>query len=175
MLCAKCGKNNSESNLKHFGSLCRFCFCALIEKRARKYIRISKFFRKNDKLLIVGDLCFYLVQSIIKGLPVKIVKISKIKNIKGYKTVIPWTLDDEVNSFLGSVFSNKKTKENDCIKLLKTITDEEAALFARFKNIKFTPNKKNKDIQEMLDRLEERYPGSKFGLLKSSGEIKEIR
>src|SRR3972149_11316153 len=110
MLCAKCRKNSAESSLRHLGSLCSFCFCALIEKRVRKDVRINRIFRKNDKLLVVGDLCCYLVKSIIRNLPVKITKTDRIKKLREYKTVAPSTLDDEINHFLESIFLNKKIK-----------------------------------------------------------------
>ena len=174
MLCAKCRKNIAESSLRHLGSLCRFCFCALIEKRIRKNVRINRVFKKNDKILVVGDLCCYLVKRIIKNLPVKITRTNRIKKLRGYKAVAPSTLDDEINHFLESIFLNKKIKEAGYIKLLKNITDEEAALFAKFKGIAFKPNRKNKEVQEMLDKLSEKYPGIKFSLLKSSEEMKGI-
>ncbi|MBS3097189.1 hypothetical protein J4209_00170 [Candidatus Woesearchaeota archaeon] len=176
MLCIKCKKKEPCIRLKHLGPLCNNCFCTIIEKRIRKHIRINKIFKKNDNILVIGDLCHYLVKKIIKDLPVKIIKTKKIKRTKGYKVVIPWTLDDETNCFLNEILSKGKTKarESAYIRLLENITDEEALLFSKLKGISFKPKKKNKDIKSILDQLEERYPETKFSLLKSINQIKRL-
>lgn len=186
--CIKCKKSKALVNLPHIKNLCNNCFTKIIEKRIRKYVRINKIFRKNDKILVIDDLSFFLVKSIIKDLPAKIflknmgiddlskstVK-NKIKKEKINKIIIPWTIEDEANLFLNNLFSKKNKKINKkFIKLLMTITDKEAGLFAKINKLNFKENKKNKDIKNMLDSIEEKYPETKFSLLKSIKQMKEI-
>jgi hypothetical protein len=150
-------------------------FCERIEKRIRKYVRINKIFSKGDKLIVVGDVCRYLVGSIIKGLPVTIVYRRRVGEVpKGYRVVMPWTMDDEIVDFLESVFLNKKRKKHGFIKLLVVATDKEIKQFARFKKLEFKENSKNKDIKEFLDKLEEEHPETKHSLLKSVEQIEKI-
>ena len=70
------------------------------------------------------------------------------------------------------ILFNKKEPKVKGIKLLRTITDKEALLFAKHNNIKFTPNKKNKRIKEILDKLERLYPQTRFSLSKSVKALK---
>ncbi len=186
--CIKCKKSNVLVNLPHIKDVCDSCFAKIIEKRVRKYIRINKIFRKNDRILIIDNLSFFLVKGIIKELPAKIslknmdirdlskkaVK-NKLKKDRINKVVILWTLDDEANLFLDNLFAKKNKRLNKkYIRLLVTITDKEAGLFAKINKIDFKENKKNNDIKKMLDTLEQKYPETKFSLLRSGEQMKEI-
>ena len=71
-LCARCGKKMQLISLPHIKNVCQSCFARMIEKRVRKYVRKNKIFRKNDRLLVIDDLSFFLVKSIIKGMPSRI-------------------------------------------------------------------------------------------------------
>src|SRR3989344_4178709 len=116
----KCYKCNCKAiiSIPHLKPVCKRCFEGIIERRIRKYIRINKLIKKNDRLIIKDPICLYFIKKIIKS-PVKIVK-------KNGKEVIPWTLDDECNSFLYNFFKpNFKIKENNKIKLLRTVTEQE--------------------------------------------------
>jgi len=188
MKCFKCKKNKAVVDLFYIKNLCKSCFFKIIERRLRRYVRLNKFFKKNDKILIIDNLSFYLVKKIIKDLPLKIffkkIPISSLNNkkIKNYiknnkinKIVIPWTLDDEISLFLENIFLSKKTKiKKNYVKLLRTLTDNELKLFAKFKNIKFKENKKNKDIKKFLDKLEYKHPEIKFSLLKSINQLEKL-
>ena len=143
-------------------------FCNKIEKRIRKDIRINKLFSKGDKIYVKDKLSKFLIDKIIGTLPKEFVKSSK----KANKIVVKFTLDDECNDFLEKIMFNKNIKKVKGIKLLQTITDKEALLFAKYNNIEFNTNKKNKKIKEILDRLENLYPQTRYSLLKS---IKSLR
>jgi hypothetical protein len=80
--------------------------------------------------------------------------------------LIPKDLDDEIEQYLDNLFNNKKTKEIKFIAFLSNISDDEIALFAKVNKIKGKKTAKTR-LGKMLDALEDRYPGSKFGLLKS--------
>ncbi len=143
-------------------------FCKNIEKRIRKDIRINKLFQKNDRIYVKDKLSKLFIDKIIGTLPKTFTNDLK----KANKKVIKYTLDDECNDFLEKLFYNKKKKQVKEIKLLRKITDKEALLFAKYNNIEFRPNKKNKKIKEILDSLEKSYPQTRFSLLKSIESLK---
>jgi len=160
-LCSKSAKIKQQKGR----AICDDCFVRLIEKRIRKYTRLNKIFKPEDKILIKGDLSKYFVESITKDLPVK---IFSNKNKKSNKIAIDWTADDEANLFLEELFLGKKAKvEKRYIRLLRVITDKEAELFSKIKKLKFKRNKKNKDIQKLIDDMEKKDPGAKYRLLKN--------
>lgn len=185
--CCNC-KRKSKSNLRHLGALCDKCFCKIIEKRVRKYVRVNKLFKKNDKIMVTDALCNYLVKSILKGLPVKLfykkVNVEKLndKNIKDFikknkinKVVVSWTADDEAQLLLQKVFHDKKEiKDRKIVKLLNPILDDEALLFSKFKKLQFKINKKDKNLKEFIDKVEKVNPGAVFGLMKSHKKMREF-
>jgi Glu-tRNA(Gln) amidotransferase subunit E-like FAD-binding protein len=140
-------------------------FCRLIEKRVRRYTRMNKIFKKNDKILVTDDLDEYFVKSITKKLPVKIYK-KQVKNVR-LMIIKLWTADDEINLFLKQMFYGKKIKEEKFVKLLKVITNEEAAKFAKIKGLKFKPNKQDKLVKDFIDEMTSKYPDTKHKLIKS--------
>lgn len=212
MKCIKCSRK-SQSNFRHIGPLCRECFLKVIEKRLRKDIRASKAIQKNDKILLINNeskeyyVGEFLLKSIIKQLPVKIdIKKSKSLEIpqnisKKYgKIIIPWSLDDEAEEFLNEVVGKNKIKAKNQnknkkkikkpteskkeIRLLKNISEEEIAFFAKIKRFKYktaklktkygNPVPSRSKTKKMLDELEKKYPGYKFSLLNSIKQVKSL-
>ncbi len=179
MKCIKCGKKVIFKDLR----ACRSCFLEIIEKRVRKEFRLKKLIKKHDSLLILDNGTYdaknliYLVKKIIGKMPVSI----KIKK-KGYmpgkkfktKTIVPWNLDDEVSLFLKYFFENKKVKHighyDNVIKPLIVVRDKESKEFAKLMKFKFKDKKKNK-VNKFLDKMEKKYPGTKFGIAKSIKQI----
>jgi len=178
MDCIKCGKK-AQISMKHLGGdLCPTCFAEVIEKRVRKSLRENEWLKPDDDIIIIDDstvkakAVMYLLKSIFKGQPFKFnikkasiasaEKLAKSKN----KVIIPWNMDDEVEQYLDALFNNKKIKKTKLIKPLLNISDEEIDYFAKIKKLKGKKKPKTK-LGKMLDDLEKRYPGSKFGLLKS--------
>ena len=123
----------------------------------------------------------YFVEQIASKKPIKLFFRAKedeefIRKNKINKIVANWTLDDEVTSFLEGVFLNKKRKLGKrYINLLTTITDKEAKLFAKLKKIKFKPNKKNKDIMELIEELSKKHTHAKFSLMKNIKDLNKIK
>ena len=164
MKCYLCGKKSARKQQKG-RAICDKCFCKLLEKRIRKYSRIGKFFRKNDRILVKGDVNKYFIESM--NLPVKFVK-------KGYaKIVVQWTLDDSVNEFMKGLFDGKKAKKvsKKEIRLLECATDQEIALFAKLKKLKFKANNKDKEVQKFLEQVDAKHTGAKFGLFRNIQEL----
>jgi len=189
MKCSTC-PNESAVSLKYLQPLCRNCFCDVIEKRIRKHTRIGKAFRKGDRILIVDNLAKFIVKGIIRDLPAKVYYrqfsigeirkpnkelIAFISKNKINKIVIPWTADDDACSFMNSVFNNDNKAESEfpariskkIVKLFSGITNKEAELYAKFNNHAFNPNTFYPDVRKFLDSLEELYPDTKFGIVKS--------
>jgi len=128
-------------------------------------------FKKGDRILTGDELSFYLVKRIIKDLPVKLF-LKKPAGAKVNKTVIKYTLDDKLSDFLENVFFGKRIKKPKQISILDVITDNEAVMLSKINNIRFKPNKKDKNIVNLLDRLEKKYPEIRFSLSKSIPELK---
>lgn len=171
MRCIKCKRKKQLINLASLEPLCKDCFCKVIEKRIRKKIRLNKLFKKGDRILIADELSFFLVKKIIKDLPVKLF-LRKAKG-KISKRVVKWTLDDELLVFLKNMFFGKKAKKPKQISILDVITDNEAIMFSKLNKIKFKPSIKDKNIANMLERLEKKYPEIRFSLSRSISELKK--
>jgi hypothetical protein len=175
-LCSKTAKIKQQKGR----AVCNECFVRLIEKRIRKYTRLNKIFRLGDKVLVRGDLSRYFIESIAKNLPIRSYFNGRgdknfIKKNKINKVIVEFTIDDQVNLFLESLFGNKSMKSiKSNISLLKVITDKEAKLFAKIKKLKFKENKKNKNVQKFLDEMEKRDPGAKYRILKNINILKAI-
>lgn len=178
MKCVKCNKT-ADISLKHLGgSLCASCFIEIIEKRVRKVLREYERLRPSDKIIILDDntlnakMCTYMLQSIFRGQPftfsIKKGSISSAEKLakRKIKVVIPWNMDDEVEQYLDALFNGKKIKKTRFIMPLLGISCEEIEYFAKIKGITGKSKAKTK-LGRMLDELEKRYPGSKFGLLRS--------
>lgn len=184
MACYKC-KKPARISLGHFpGKLCDSCFPKLIEKRVRKVIRTKKLFSKADKVMILDDgskevkVIQYLIQSIVPYLKLDI-SVQKINDRfmasiakRGYKVILPWNLDNEVEYFFSMLFTKMDFKKTKTIKLLRNVSQEEIEIFASIKKIKGKTTKPyNKEINAMLNNLEKDHPDIKFSILKSSDAI----
>ncbi|MBD3354513.1 hypothetical protein GF361_00850 [Candidatus Woesearchaeota archaeon] len=173
MKCYLCGGNGDIKQQKG-RSVCKACFCRLLEKRIRKHARVNKLFSKDDRILVTGDVNKYLVKSILKDLPVKLFfkrkedkKFIKEKNIN--KVVVEWTMDDENNRFMKGIFNDESYEKmpEKYVKLLIAVTDDEIKKFAEIKKLDFKENKKDKDVQGLLDKVEKKHPNIKYNLLRN--------
>ncbi len=151
--------------------LCSRCFCKVVEKRVRKYLRLSKAIKKGDKIYIDSDVCKYFIDSII-SFPITIVKTKA----KADKVVIPWTLDHECLLFMKK-FGDKNYKkiktDKKTVKLFITIDEESLIEFCKIKKIKYQPIKESK-LKKELDKLVDKYPEMKYSLGKSVDVLKNI-
>ncbi|MFC1801343.1 hypothetical protein ACFLZB_02675 [Nanoarchaeota archaeon] len=169
--CRQCGKSQA---FVYLGILiCSKCFVRLIEKRVKR--SLGKVFSKNDKVLVVGDLADYFVSLIMEGFPIKIVKRKKLSgSLAGFdKVVVESTMDDIDAGFLSEFFSKKidLKKNKKIIRILQTVTDEEALKFAKIKKISFKVDDKNKVIKEFLGKISKKHPEVRYNLLKNVKEV----
>lgn len=169
MQCIKC-PNSADTDLKHIGSLCSKCFLRTIEKRIRKDLTINKVFSPNDKILIIDDgsikaeLNKHFLESISKDIPLNIDTNEKIDQNHD-KIVVPKNLDDEIEAFLEAIFSKKEHIKPKEIHLLRTVSNEELEILKKI--LKLKGNIEKSKLSNTLNDLENKYPGSKFGLKKS--------
>ena len=178
MICIKC-RNKAVVSLKHMGSFCSNCFLSTIEKRIRKDLSIHKVFTPHESVLVLNDrslkakLAIHFLNNIAKSIPLKIDIINAGNTLprKRYdKIVTPDNLDDDVSLFVESIFKTGKPVYNlKEVHLLRTVSDEELILIA--KQLKLKALLKKSKLGIVLSRLESNYPGSKFGLLNSIGEL----
>lgn len=190
MECIKCNQKSSIS-MKHLGDLCKPCFVKVVEKRVRKELRTKNPLKKNNKIVIINNnskesaVSEYLLKKIIKDLPVDITlkKSTKLnlssKTLKKYnKIIIPWSLEDEISEFIESLFNKTSITKfsKKSIKLLKVLSEEEIAMYAKIKKLEYNKQIKRKKskVKIMLDNLENRYPGYKFSLLNSTRNINSL-
>ncbi len=178
MDCAKCKRKKKTIKLPSMEHVCEDCFSKIIEKRVRKRIRLGKFFRKGDRILVTDTLSKYLILKIIKDLPVKIFtskSISKpfIKSNKISKVVAKRTMDDELESFFETLFYGKHKKRENYLSVLKGMTDNEAIVFSRINKLAFKPNSRNKEILKLMNNLEKKYPEIRFSLFRSISELEK--
>ena len=171
---------------------CRKCFKAICGKRIRRFIRSTEYVKKNDRVLIVGQLAAAVFKEIVKDLPLKIKTIDDnafhsdslkfINNIKneGYdRIILPWTAEHECCLFLKEMtsknpdFSNLgKTIGNKFMKLFRSLTEEETIELAKINNLSFTPRKRD-TYTDILDKMQKKYPEARFSLLKSIDSLEE--
>lgn len=169
MACTEC-ENAWVVEFKHLGKLCKTCYTSLMVRRARKAVREFGRLSKNAKVSIVDDNSVKsaaakdLFKKVFARLPLTFVKDN------ADVVVVPLTTDDLAEGFINELFNGELASKPKVLELLKHITDEELVAYARIQNIRGKMPEKQ-GLSEELDKLEARYPGIKFGLLKSREEI----
>ncbi|MFH1682437.1 MAG: hypothetical protein ABIA37_01445 [Candidatus Woesearchaeota archaeon] len=154
--------------------ICKKCFLRTIEKRVKKHLG-RRLFKKDDQVLVVGEVERELLESAVKEMPLQIVAKKKLpKKVKGVDfIVIGKTLDELDGEFLKDLFQgrigiSKKAEEKiKMFNILEPLTDEEVKIYAGIKKIKV----EIKDRKEPLKLFEE-YKELKYNLYNT---IKELR
>ncbi len=168
----KCIHCSSKAKYKFTDKqLCAKCLCKVIEKRVRKYLRLSKAIKKGDKVYVDSDVCKFFIDSII-SFPIVKVKTKE----KADKVVVPWTLDHECMLFMdkfGGKNFNIEKENKKIIKLFITIDEKSLIEFCKIKKIKYKQMKQNK-LKKELDKLVVKYPEIKYSLGKSIEILKKI-
>ena len=164
----KCLKCNGKVFMNGF---CKSHFIENIEKRVKKDIRRNNLIKKNETLVVKDPLCGYFISRVL-NIPVKMAEKGKGREI------LFWTMDDEVLAFLTALFSRRKMKNGSkkIIKLLRTVKDKELEAYAKLKKIRcrIKRSRKEKNILDEIDRLEEKHMETRFSLLKSIEELSRL-
>ncbi len=163
--CHKCCKS-AESKLvdKWY---CRKCFCELVEQKIKHNLR--KYNLKKDCRLTVKDKASEYIITKVINLPVR------ITNKKGDYEVVPWTMDDENEEFLKKFLENKKIKTKEDLKKIKLfcpLSKNDMKTYFSIKKIPYSPEKT--ELNDMMDKFESKYAGTKNALLRSNERLNEI-
>jgi len=156
------------------GPLCRYLVKSIIKDLPVKYTN------KNPNKIVLpytaDDACVDFLKSVFSN---KSIKTKGRRDIKLAKANL-WLSKGEIkqtqkqtHQIGAGLWDTNKTHQKK-VKLLLPITDEEASLFAKFKHLNFKPSKKDKEIQTLLNRIQERYPETKFSLVKSYEKINNL-
>lgn len=181
MICSKC-KKAAIPDVKYAGlSYCRQHFLELMEKRVRKNLRTRQLIDINKNYILIDDgsseakLTEYFLNKIFKGhLKLRISQKTQKNSSKtpaGIK-ILSSNLDEQALMFLDDFLKNKKTTNNSGAKgiiPLEVLMQKEIELICSFVNIPFKP-KLSKDI---LENLENKYPGTKFSLFQSKMNLEK--
>lgn len=156
------------------GNLCQNCFLGMLINRIKKDTKLNNPFKKDEKVLVFGKITEWFLRKI--DIPLKITETNKsydrVKNLNKYdKVVIPWTADDEANSFYSQMTSkNPSFKENKrLVKLFRTILGDELIKASKILKMNIRINKKSKEI----NKIHKKFEHSIFGLKKSLEEFKK--
>ena len=163
----KCHRCNVTKTFEHLGrNICDKCFVKLIEKRVKK--GLSKVFVKGERVLVVGELARYFMDRV--NVPLEFVDSDYDK------IVVSLTMDDVDSGFLSDFFGSdfKIEKDVKVVRILSSITDEEALCFAKIKGIKFSVSGEHKVIKEFLKKISLKHPEIRFNLLKNVKEVERI-
>ena len=178
MQCVKC-KKEALFQLQEW--YCASCFCLVIEKRVKKYIRTNALFAKNDLLYVAGELGAHVLREVIQGLPVEMFVLEEAEAVKKWsascnaKLILPWTMDKELAGFLKDIFHGMIIHEPHAriIKIFLPITEPELKKYAELKHLP-CPEENKGSIIDILNQLEAKYPSSKYSLAKSMETLRSM-
>lgn len=130
---------------------------------------------------MVSEVALSVLKGVIQGLPVRIECIEnnlideKVHTFPHAKLILPWTMDQEMGSFLNNLFKGQIINEYNplIIKLFLPVTDPEVKKYAELKKLLYIPLEKN-PVFEILNQLEAKYPSSKYSLAKSVQALRAI-
>lgn len=148
---------------------CKKCFCRLVEQKIRRNLRRYRL-KRGSTLCVTDKASEFMIRKVV-NVPVKTVK----KNQSTGYLVMPWTLDDENEEFLKTYLKDRPmAKENKrIIKLFYPLSKKDMKSYFSINKITYRPEKTQ--TNSMLDKLEEKYPGTKTGLLRSEERLRTIR
>ena len=147
---------------------CSRCFTELVEQKIRHNLR--RYDIKKDSIILATDeLCVQVLKKVI-NMPVRIVSGKQ----KADYIALPWTLDDENEEFLKTFLEKKSLKEDKrIIRLFYSLSKDDVKAYCRLKKIEYHPKKS--EINEILDRFDRKYPGTKTSILRSGETLSNLR
>ena len=164
MACKNCSKK------PYSDKMCKRCFVLHFEKKVRKSLRGK--IRKNSKVFIIDkkDSASYALKKNFDVLKLPLKFVDK-KNEADF-VMIPSSLEKEVLDFLehflmGDIQDVKKAKKKE-VRMFQNQTQQEINLYSQTKGYKIVSKDKIKTsiVEEMVEELEEKYPGIKKAIYK---------
>lgn len=184
MRCIRC-KKDADVILPHL-SACNSCFCRIIEKRIRKQMRVNELFSKGETVHILDDqsaasaIISSLLPEVLSYKRIEFIICEKIPN-NAAKAVLPWTLDDELNSALKSIFLGDEmiypAKRFDpaiqTVMPLISVTREEIERYADINGLKFTETEDTEPLLSFRGMFRQ-HPEIPFNFFKNIQRLKYI-
>ena len=177
MNCIKCSREAAFILQEWY---CHDCFCEVIERRLRKYLRTENPIQKGEHLLVLGVLAQHVLKTLIKDLPVTITTVQTHEELAQSKKqcpetrcVLPYTMEYGLRSFLQGVFEGSGENPSKDIILFLPITMHELRKYVEIKGLQ-SPVQEHDEFFDVLDKFEEKYPSSKYSLMKSAKAIRQL-
>jgi hypothetical protein len=190
MKCQQCKKLEALGIPRN---VCKSCLGKLVARSVKRSLKINSIIRKKEKVAFVDDgraeskFLKQLLLKIINKYPMRIVfvKANTAKGLaslaKNYdKIIVSYCLEDSLNEFLTWLFLGKSKAEGG--RLLKSEARGSTVIIPLRKftqqEISILTGKKQRpklsgNPLKFLEGIEEKYPGSKFALLKSAEKFTE--
>ncbi|MCF7866451.1 hypothetical protein K9L67_01355 [Candidatus Woesearchaeota archaeon] len=165
MKCAKCNKNGKRSHKQAGKIYCDKHYTEIIEKRIRKYLRINKKIDTKQEYNLKGpkeekEILKKILENIFN-------KRLKITNKQTNNTISAQTADQEAEELINEFLQNTTQKETKDIKPFGHITEKELQILKKIYKITIKQRQTKK-----LDEIEEKYPGTKFSIIKTKEFLK---
>jgi len=202
MKCTFCSKPAVIFQAYSGNALCKKHFIKLTNDRIRKNITINKLFTPKDKVAIEvsGDAKSIVVCQFLKRfsrkMPMELYTVAgkntgvkkildkigipiKSRKTNGSKLVTSETLDEEIEAKLFNLLKGiSKTRES--VKILKDIPGNEVELYAKLNKFEYIQVKKPvktalmQAINDNLEKMETKHPGTKFAMNKSFKNLEKV-
>ena len=193
--CGRCGKNARLQGIEYCGR----CLNRIIEKRARNAMKVAIekiqegqgkqkppvpkiIIASGEKRALGCAAAVYLVKRLLGSVSVVSVTTAKpdlaAKAANGTIVIYAQCSDDIatglIRRFIGSPASKQQASSlAQPINIFGAITEKELRLYADMKKIKYTQNSKD-ELQQAVQRLQERHPGIVAAVVKSAALISKI-
>ncbi|MEK6886567.1 MAG: hypothetical protein AABW88_01925 [Nanoarchaeota archaeon] len=172
----KCPRCSNEAKVPYpNGNLCENCYIDVLTARIKKDTKMNSPLNKGEKILVYGKLTEIFLRKAMPELPLEITtidkKYKKTKNEEKYdRIVIPFTADDDAESFYSEITKKDPNLEEDkkVVKLFRTMLNEEVIKAAKILNVKIELNKNKK-----LNKIKKKFPQSIFGLRNAAEEFRK--
>jgi len=178
MQCKRC-KQQSRS------MYCNRCEYLIIEKRVRKDIRVSRYFTKSMRVLVMDKLSLGFLNKHLVDITYKPKSHFGIKNWneafinnkllaftrKIDRIVVPLTMDDVVGGFIENMFNGliPKSKTFKIIPIFRCITRDELQILADSKRVRLTGNNNR---SEFLSSTKKIHPQAIYSFNKAIAKYK---
>lgn len=168
----KCG-SQPVTDFGHLGPLCKACFVDVLLKRCRKALKDFGWLKPHQKISLItddtaqGKALETVFKDVVKGLPLEYVPPERADVL-----VVGQTADDEVEEFLGKLFSGEIAKQSRQLNLFANISTPEIEKYAELQHI-VGEKKPQSELRQKLDVLEQRYRGTIFSLQKSKESFRK--
>lgn len=178
MQCVGC-KGEAAFQLQEW--YCNSCFCSVIERRIRKSLRQENPIIKGEHLLVFGTFTHTILRTVIKELPVNSTVLETEEEFQKAKKsfpearcVLPGTMEHGLCVFLDGVFHGRVEKaESPDIMLFSSLTMQELTKYVELQGI-ILPAPQQGELFSLLNKLEDKYPSTKYSLLKSVKTIHQV-